>query len=184
MRDTQQGFTRRQILKGGLFGAVALGAGGWIAARFTDGSPVALAQLERIGAAEQQMLARVADAVLDDLLPLDAAAHKQWLVRIVRNVDAGLATLPLSMQQETQKLLSMLASAPTRLLVTGQWAGWNQSREEVQKRLAALQSSSRELSRVAYRVLQDLVKGAFYGDRASWDLIGYSGPVVDFKQNG
>lgn len=182
---TQRGFTRRAFLQGSGLTLLALGAGGWVAARLADGSAKALAPLEHLGAAEQQMLARVADALLDGLLPADGPARDEWLVRIVRNTDAGIPLLPLHLQKDTHKLLSLLAFAPTRLLLIGQWHGWQSfGRAELQARLDTLRTSGKDLHRVVYRVLHDVVKGGFYGDRASWELLSYPGPVVDFKQNG
>jgi hypothetical protein len=179
------GFTRRELLKGGAVATLLLGAGGWIAARITDGHPQALAPLKHLGAAEQLMLARVADVALGEVLPSDQAARNEWLTRIVQNADAGISALPLHLQEDTKKLTSMLAFAPTRLLLIGQWTGWQSvSREALQERLEALRSSGNETRHAIYRVLRDMTLAAFYGDRRSWPLIGYAGPVVNRIENG
>lgn len=183
---SQGGFTRRQFLGGGALAVVALGAGGWLAARVTDGSPAPLvAGLKQLGAGEQQMLARIVDAVLDGVLPDDATQRAEWLVRVTQNIDASIGCLPLELQIDTKKLLSMLAFAPTRLLVIGQWGGWGAaSRDEITARLKTLSESTNATRRIVYRVLRDLSMAAFYGDRRSWELIGYPGPVVNRVENG
>lgn len=183
---SQGGFSRRQFLGGGALAVLAFGAGGWLAARVTDGSPAALASgLKHLGAPDQQMLARIADAALAGVLPEDPAQRAEWLTRIVQNIDAAIGCLPLELQMDTKKLLSMLAFAPTRLLVIGQWSGWHSvSREEVGARLKLLSQSTRPTQRIVYRVVRDLAMAGFYGDRRSWSLIGYPGPVVNRVENG
>ena len=182
----QGGFTRRQFLGGGALAVIAFGAAGWLAARVTDGSPAPLAGTFKIlGAGEQQMLAGIADAVLDGALPDQPPARTEWLTRIVQNIDSSLSCLPLELQQDTQKLLAMLTFAPTRLLVTGEWSGWpSASRDVVAGRLKALSESPNDTRRIVYRVLRDLAVAGFYSDRRSWSLIGYPGPVIDRVENG
>jgi len=179
------GFSRRELLKGGAAATLLLGVGGWIATRLTDGHPPALAPMKFLGAGEQLMIARVADAVLDGMLPDDAAARSEWLTRIAQNVDASIGQLPLQMQADSLKLTSMLACAPVRLLLIGQWTGWQHiGREALQQRLEALRVSRNATRRTVYRVLRDLTTAAFYGDRRAWPLIGYQGPVVNRVGNG
>ena len=184
-RALQAGFTRRQLLKGGLWSAVGIVAGGWLAVRLTDVSPGASAPLKYLGAAEQLMFAKLADASLSDVLPAEAAAHQQWLGWITQNVDAAINLLPLALQRETKKLTSMLTFAPTRTLLTGQWTGWAKvERAELQAHLEAMRQSDNNTRLTVYRVVHDLVMAGFYGDRRSWPLIGYSGPVYDNPKNG
>jgi hypothetical protein len=181
----QGGVTRRGLLKGGAVGVLAFGAGGWLAARVTDGSPAKLLELKHLGAGEQQLLAKLADAVFDGTLPEDGPERTEWVTRLVQNVDASIDVLPLELQQDTQKLLAMLAFAPTRLLVIHQWKGWqSMSREEVTARLEKLRTAEGETQRIVYRVLRDLTAAAFYGDRRSWALIGYPGPTINRVENG
>lgn len=183
---SQGGFSRRQFLGGSVLAIAALGAGGWLAARVTDGSPAPLVDgLEHLGAGEQQMMARIADAVLDGVLPEEPGLRAEWLSRIASNIDASINVLPLDLQIDTKKLLAMLAFAPTRLLVIGQWGGWQSaSRDEVSARLQALSESTNATHRIVYRVVRDLSVAGFYGDRRSWELIGYPGPVVNRVENG
>lgn len=183
---SQGGFTRRQFLGGGALAVLAFGAGGWLAARVTDGSPLPLvAGLQHLDAGQQQMLGCIADAVLDGALPEDAAQRAQWLGRIVQNIDASIGCLPLELQIDTKKLLSMLAFAPTRLLVIGQWGGWaSTTRASVGATLKSLSESTNPTRRIVYRVVRDLSVAGFYGDRRSWELIGYPGPVVNRAENG
>ena len=184
-RRTQSGLSRRGLLKGLALGSGALLAGGWVAARLTDGDPQARLPEDILGAPEQQMLAVLADAVLHDVLPENPAARELWLDRVVAGCALGVAVLTPRLQRETHELISALARAPLRLLVIGQWAGWrDQSREQVQQRLKALQASENPTHRIVYRALRDLIVGAYYSDRYSWTGLGYEGPIVDLQANG
>jgi hypothetical protein len=181
----QGGFTRRQFLGGGTAALLAFAGGGWLAARITDGTPAALATLKHLGAGEQQMLARIADAVLDGVLPQEGPAREAWFPRLLQNIDTAISCLPNELQIDTKKLLSMLAFAPTRLLVIGQWGGWQAAtRADVTARLQAMIDSGSPTRHVVYRVVRDLCAAAFYGDRRSWELIGYPGPVINKIENG
>lgn len=184
-RALQAGFSRRRLLQGGLLATVGIVAGGWLAVRLTDGGPVAGVPLKHLSAAEQFMFARLADAILSDVLPTEAVAHDEWLLRITQNVDAAVHLLPLQLQRDTQKLSAMLTFAPTRLLLTGQWTGWRHAdRASVQAHLEAMRASGNTTRLAVYRAVHDLVTAAFYGDRRSWPLFGYAGPVYDNPNNG
>ena len=181
----QSGLSRRGLLKGLALGSGALVAGGWFAARLTDGDPQARLPEDILGAPEQQMLAVLADAVLHDVLPVDSAARDVWLDRVVAGCALGVAVLTPRLQRDTHELISALARAPLRLLVIGQWAGWQgQSREQIQQRLQALQFSENPTHRIVYRAVRDLIVGAYYGDRHSWAGLNYDGPIVDLQANG
>ena len=181
----QSGLSRRGLLKGLALGSGALVAGGWLAARLTDGDPQARLPEDILGAPEQQMLAVLADAVLHDVLPVNSAARDVWLDRVVAGCALGVTVLTPRLQRETHELISALARAPLRLLVIGQWAGWQgQSREQIQQRLQALQLSDKPMQRIVYRAVRDLIIGAYYSDRHSWAGLNYDGPIVDLQANG
>lgn len=182
---SQAGMSRRGLLKGLALGSGALIAGGWMAARLTDGDPQARMPEDILGAAEQQMLSVMADAILHDVLPAEEALRQTWLDVVVANCALGIAVLTPRLQRETHELVSALARAPLRLLVIGQWSGWqDQGRERIQARLEQLQGSANPTHRIVYRALRDLIIGAYYSDRRSWAGIGYDGPIVDLEANG
>lgn len=179
---SQLGLTRRGLLKGTALLSAGLIGGVWTAAKITDGSPEARLPDSVLGAAEQQMLYIQANAILDDVLPAQAQERAQWLDAVVRNCALGVLVLTPRLQRETLELLSALTHAPLRFVVIGQWAGWqDQSVEQTQSRLQRLAHSDNATHRIVYRALRDLVIGAYYSDRRSWQGIGYDGPVVDLN---
>ena len=178
---TQSGFTRRGVLLGGLGGIAVFGVGGFVAARLTDGSPDPLTETHFFGAGEQLMFARLADVFLGKMLPADADKRALIINKIVSNVDAGILAFSPALQKETTQLTKMLAFAPTRFLLTKQWTGWQTiSNAEIKSNLEALRDSDSNLKRTVFRALRDLTMAAFYGDRMSWEVIAYPGPVIDF----
>lgn len=182
---TQAGISRRNVLIGGGLGVALLAAGGWLATRLTDGTARPLFAGKRLDAAPQQMLARVADSVLEALLPEDAGQRGETLNWIVANIDQAIDGMPQALRDETLQLLSMLSSAPTRWLLIGQWQSWGAvERAALQSRLQALRGSSHALKRTVFIALHDLVCSGYYGDRRSWAAIGYPGPVINRVENG
>ncbi|MCH9826561.1 MAG: hypothetical protein K0U79_02315 [Gammaproteobacteria bacterium] len=184
-RCRQAGVSRRSVLIGGGMGVALFAAGGWVATRLTDGTAQPLFDGKRLDAAQQQMLARVADAVFETLLPTDAARRGETLHWIVENVDQAIDGMPQALREETLQLLAMLGAAPTRWLLIGQWQSWSAvERAALQSRLLALRGSGYALKRTVFIALHDLVCTGYYGDRRSWAAIGYPGPVIDRVDNG
>ena len=184
-QGTQAGVSRRNVLIGGGLGMALLAAGGWVATRLTDGTAQPLFAGKRLDAAQQQMLARVADSVLETLLPEDAVQRGETLNWIVENVDQAIDGMPQALRDETLQLLAMLSAAPTRWLLIGQWQSWGAvERAALQSRLQALRGSGYALKRTVFIALHDLVCTGYYGDRRSWAAVGYPGSVIDRGDNG
>lgn len=172
--------SRRSFLKTGVASLALIAAGGWVASHFTDqGAAVVVPQARLLGAQAQTMLAKLADAILDGMLPADPAARQAEIVRVVATAEASLQALPPHIQKETQDLLVMLGVAPTRALLIGQWSGWaGASREQVGQTLQGLRTSSVGLRRAVYMGLRDLVASCYYASPATWAQIGYPGPML------
>jgi hypothetical protein len=172
--------TRRSFLKLGAVTVAVLGVGGWFASYLTDkGARAVLGKAVYLDAQSQTMIAKLADALLDGILPVDAGARAQAIMRVVMTVDQALATLPPPVQKETQDLFTVLGLAPARALLLGQWTGWAQvSRADVVATFERLRSSSIGLRRVIFMGLRDLVVSCFYASPDIWALVGYPGPLV------
>lgn len=171
---------RRSLLKLGLIGAALLATGGFVATRLADGSPSArLAKAIHLGASMQLMLARVFEAVLNDVLPADPAQRQAQLDAAVGGLDKGIGNLPLHVQSELKDLLGILTLAPTRFVLAGRWSGWEAATvKDVQAMLTGLRTSSIELRRLIYVTLRDLAAASYYAMPQTWSAMGYRGPLV------
>ena len=164
--------TRRQFLKVGLAGGVALaGLGAYYVARQEKREP------GRLGADERTIIAAIVPAILAGALPGAGGERQQAIVKTVDGVGVAIAGLSASSQQEISELFSLLGVAPARMLLAGVWSPWESASEtDIAAFLERWRMSRLALLRSAYAALHDLVLGAWYGDAGSWAAIGYPGP--------
>ncbi len=166
--------TRRQFLKAGLAGSLALaGLGAWY------GIHRGMQQADGAGFTrnEAALMAAVAAAVLAGMLPADPVARREALGRTVTAMGEAIRGLGASAQKEIGELFGLLDFPLTRGILTGIWGGWEQARpEEVQAFLQNWRHSRFTLLRSAYGALHDLSLGAWYGQAEAWAAIGYPGP--------
>ncbi|MEJ7808140.1 MAG: hypothetical protein WKG03_19735 [Telluria sp.] len=169
--------TRRTFLKVGALGAVTLAAGGGIWRYTHPAGPLARFVLD--GEAKAALDAMV-PAMLAGSLPTDPAARAAAVAATTGHVHHAILGLPLTAQKEVQDLFGLLALAPARRALTGvagPWAGATEAQvgsflqEWRFHRLAMLQT--------AYHALHDLIIGSWYADPASWNAIGYPGPMKE-----
>lgn len=171
---------RRSLLKLGLLGSAALAVGGYIATRLTDGSPQArLPQAANLSPASQVLWLKVIEAVLDGMLPAEAAQRQAALDATLAGLDQGIGRLVPHTQAELKDLLGMLSLAPGRAVLTGRWGSWAAaSVPEVQAWLTGLRGSSMQLRRLIFLTLHDLATSSYYALPQSWPGIGYRGPIA------
>jgi hypothetical protein len=131
----------------------------------------------RLSPAGREVFAAVAQAVLDTLLPADAAARAQAIQAHLGRLDDTIAGLPPALQAEIGELATLLASAPGRLALTGLATDWVQaSTADVQAMLQRLRTSSLAVRQQVYHALRNLTNGAWFADASTWPAIGYPGP--------
>ncbi len=130
----------------------------------------------RLGATSRAIFAALAPAVLGTMLPADAAARTRAVAAQVGRVEASIAGLSPALQHEVDELLTVIGSAPGRVLVAGLHAPWTDaSAAEVQAALAAMRDSSLTLRQQAYHALRDLTNASYFAEPATWAQIGYPG---------
>ncbi|MCS7101251.1 MAG: hypothetical protein NZL99_06080 [Burkholderiaceae bacterium] len=160
---------RRTFLKVTVVGATALALGALVSRLLTPPTPA------RARADAELVLRAVIPALLDGVLPLEAAAAesacRQALQRTLQAID-GLAP---ATRAELDDLFSLLASRPGRWLAGVDWDAAGPA--EAARFLQRWRTSSFSLFVAAYQALHDLVLGPWYGDPATWDAIGYPGPM-------
>jgi hypothetical protein len=163
---------RRQLLKYGVAGALALTAAGIARGRASD-RPGNGGELPTVlDADDRGVLAAIAPALLAGI-ELGPARREA----VVGSVDRAAAGLPPHLQREVLQLLALLGSWPGRRWIAGVASPWaDASRAEVVAFLERWRSSRSALAQQGYQALHDLVFAAWYARAESWPGIGYPGP--------
>ena len=131
----------------------------------------------RLSPAGRDVFAAVARGVLGDLLPGEPAALAQALQAHLGRLDETIGGLPPALQGEINELVTLLASAPGRLALTGLTSDWPQASEaEIQAMLQRLRLPSLAVRQQLYHALRNLTNGAYFADASTWPAIGYPGP--------
>lgn len=162
--------TRRQFLKTGILGTLALSmAGRWY--------PVAAQPSAFAADARADILAALAPVMLADALPAVAEARKESIGATLAGVDQAIAGLDPMAQKELGELFALLSIAPARWLLTGVGEPWSTaSPAQVARFLQRWRHSFWALPQSAYQALHQLIFAAWYGQTGSWADIGYPGP--------
>lgn len=164
---------RRTLLTVGITAGMLLALAGGTLAWLRPG----LATDGALAPAGRDVFGAVARAVLSGLLP-PPPAQEAALAALLDRLDATLQGLPPALQAEVGEMLTLLASPPGRLLLTGLRSDWpDASAGEVTETLHALRRSSLAVRQQLYRALRDLVNAAWFADPSAWSPIGYPGPL-------
>ncbi|QOZ84045.1 MULTISPECIES: twin-arginine translocation pathway signal protein [Chromobacterium] len=166
--------SRRELLKTGLGGAVALALATLLASPQPEGPAegwVASLKLRALTPLDAQLLAAIAPAVLG---PGVAPPED-----VVRGVDRAVAGLPPAMRAELRQLLDLLGNPWGRRWIAGVATPWRQaSAEDVAAFLQRWRGSAFPLLRSGYQALHQLLNAAWYGSPASWPALGYRQPAA------
>jgi len=131
----------------------------------------------RLSAGGREVFAAVARGVLADLLPSDPAARDRAVQAHLQRLDDTIDGLPPALQAEIDELVTLLASAPGRLALTGLRPDWpHASESELRAMLQGLRVSSLHLRQQLYHALRNLTNAAYFADASTWQAIGYPGP--------
>jgi hypothetical protein len=176
--DASMETSRRSFLKAGALAALVLAAGGGIyRAVHTPGPTLFVLDGEARAA-----LDAIVPALLAGALPATQAERGQALGAAIEGVHTAIRKLPLAVQKEVQDLFGLLALAPARRLLTGVSQDWAQAGQtEVAAFLDSWRLHRLGLLRSAYGALHDLALGAWYAQPASWEAIGYPGPMKELS---
>jgi hypothetical protein len=162
------------LLQVGAVSALLLGAAGTGLALWRPGL-----RQGGLTAAGREVMAAVALAVLGPLLPSEPTARESTLQGHLARLEATIAGLPPALQAEVGQLLSLLATSPARLALTGLADDWRDAPvAAVRAMLQDLRLSSLALRQQVYHALRDLTNAAYFADAAAWPAIGYPGPRV------
>lgn len=173
-------FTRRQFIKAGAIGGLAL-----IAARAINGpfraepgaAPDPGHAYAALDAKARATIAAIAPVMLAGALPDHGEARSRAVRDVVRGVDVAISGLSPSVQQEVQRLFMLLGVAPMRRLLARVAQPWLEaSTEDIARFLERWRHSPIALLRSGYQALHELILAAWYGNAQSWERIGYPGP--------
>lgn len=168
---------RRTFLKVGAVAALTLAAGGGIY-RYTH--PADPAQRFVLDGEAKSAIDAIVPAMLAGMLPQDAPARAAAIAATTGRVYQAILGLPLGAQKEVQDLFGLLALAPARRFLTGVSGGWTNARpEQVGVFLQDWRFHRLAMLQTAYHALHDLIIGSWYADPASWNAIGYPGPMKE-----
>lgn len=164
---------RRRWLKLGLGAAALLALGGGAVALLDPGL-----RGGRLTAVGRSIFGAIAAAVLDGVLPQEAAPREPALRAVVDRVDGVVQALPAHAQEELSQLLALLATSAGRRSLAGLRVDWQRaSMPELQAALDDMRTSSLALRQQAFQALHDICGAAFCADRAGWTALGYPGPM-------
>jgi hypothetical protein len=163
---------RRTLLKLGLGATAALAIAGGGIALWQPGWKEG-----HLSASASDVMRAVANAVLDGVLPTDAAQRARAVDAHLLRLEATISAFAPAVRAELSQLLALLASTPGRLALTGMAATWPAaSVDEVQQSLQSMRVSRLLLKQQAYHALRDLTNAAYFSDPSAWVHLGYPGP--------
>jgi len=164
--------TRRQFIKAGIVGGVALAAAGAVLWTQRESHP----RLFTLDAEQRALAAALASALLAGALPADA--NRAGVIEaLVGRVEQAIRGLSASAQKELSELLALLTFAPARMVLAGVSKPWSEtSSAQAAEFLQRWRFSRFALPQSAYHALHDLIIGAWYAEPSAWETIGYNGP--------
>jgi len=168
---------RRSFLKIGVAGALLLAAGG---AAYRWSRPAATRNKFILDDEALAVLAAVIPSMLGPVLPDEVAARAAAVQATAGRVRDAILGLPLATQKEVQDLFGLLALGPARRLLARVAGGWARAdAKQVDAFLQSWRSNRFATLRIAYMAMHDLIIGAWYSDPATWEAIGYPGPLKE-----
>jgi hypothetical protein len=174
--EAVRGLGRRDFLKVGAGFSLALAAGTALVG-CGDAARAPATGHAFLGPADVALFRALAPAVVAELDRFDAAARKDAIDGIVRNVDGACAALDLGSRAELRKLLDLLDIAPLRYALTGVAAWDGAGPVAMQAFLSRWRASRFETLNAGGNVLVRLVASGFHMLPQSWSSAGYPGPL-------
>lgn len=178
---TNQRTSRRQFLKVGIAGALALAVTRSLDRHaFAVAVPVAARgslDLKKLANKDAEVIAALAPVILAGSLPDDIVSRQIAINEVVEAFDRTVAGLSPAVQREVEELLSLLTMPITRRFVVGISATWpNASEAEIKAFLERWRNHRFALLQQGYQALVRVMIACWYGNPLSWGKISYSGP--------
>lgn len=169
------GVSRRRILKFGLFGSAVLAAGGLGLSLQATKLRSPAAPLSVFNQQEFSILSAIVDRMFPDNPPFVSGSS----ARVPELVDELMSTMPTLTVEEFKQALALMENALTSLVFFGTPRPFSQCTPDVQDAiLEDWRTSSILLRRTVFRALNSVCAGAYYGNHARFEALGYAGPLV------
>jgi len=127
---------------------------------------------------DRTFLQAVAPVMLKGALPEDTAARQVGIDNMLVYIDTAIFNLGPHNTKQMKELFDLLNFGLSRGLTTGVWSKWDKaSEDEIENFLSRWRESSLSLFNLAYNGINKLMCATWYGQPASWDQIGYPGPL-------
>ena len=163
--------SRRQFLKVGATGAMALACARWLEGRAADATP------REINNA--RILAAFVPVILEGSLPRDDVARSAAIGAVVAGFERSVAGMSPAVRGEVDDLFALFRVAPMRVALTGLWSPVEEAtRDELAGFLDRWRTSGFEIQRAGYLALTQLVQSAWYDEPLAWRAVGYPGPPL------
>ncbi len=167
--------SRRGFLKKGVFGGLllALGGGGFLATR--RGAQVLIPPgLQVLNAAQYAVMW----AIVQRFVPVREGFPAADSINTTVAADGIIALLEDVTRDEIKQLLMLFENALPNFLFGGRTVPFTQlGPTEQDEVLAEWRDSRLTLRRTGYRALRGIAIAAYYGNKATWSAVGYSGPL-------
>ena len=166
-------FSRRSLLKAGLFGAGAVVFGSVLLATRSTQKRKLKAGLRVLSAEEYAVLSAAAAR----LIPGSKRAPTADQLGVVETIDALMAEKEHDVQQGLKIGLTLLENALSGALFDTRFTPVTQlSNEQQDRALAAFRDSRLTFRRSIFAALDALVSAVYFGDARAWPAVGYPGP--------
>ena len=169
---------RRDFLRTGLFGAMALSTVSFSAALTGCASAPPAAGLRVLRDSDLVVLRALMPVVLNGAMPADAT-RENVISESLQLLDNLLEGSSRAGQQQLHQLLDLMTFPPTRRLVAGMQHDWAAaSRDDVNSFLNKWRDSRFSLLRAGYLALTQMIAMNWYLQPRSWAAINYVPPRV------
>lgn len=130
----------------------------------------------------KMVLSALIPVFLQGAIPTDPGALSGALQKSMTHLQNAISSLPLVAQQEVADLFKLLSAGAARRWLVGIAEEWKDVRpEQIRAFLQSWRVHRSPTLQAGYSALHDLVLGPWYGDEATWDSIGYPGPIKELR---
>ena len=174
--------SRRRFLRAGLFGGALLGLGGLLAQHLGryDLSAELEGRLQSLSAKEYRVIEAIAGRILRSE---DAALPPPERLEVALYIDGFVSRLEPADRDQLGQLLGLIEHGlPLRSGRLGRFSSLDGEGQDAV--LEAMRGSSFALLRAGLDALKTLCVMAYFRHPASWEAIGYDGPLVGRPRGG
>ncbi|MGE0802989.1 MAG: hypothetical protein AB7G13_26860 [Lautropia sp.] len=158
---------RRTLLRIGLFGPLALAAGGALIVAGADAAR-----------GRESVLRATAPILLAGALPEAGPARAAAIDATLAAVGRALAGLPADTRRELDQAFALLSTRAGRVATGGPFVDWAAAEPAaIERMLSRWRFHAMAAMQAFYHALHDLTLSSFYADESRWAAIGYPGPL-------